>query len=284
MDYPAMSTLPRAITPSVGADPIICNEFRQGRGYTNWRPHGSGDWLLIVTRHGAGRVRIKDRDILLAPGDAVLFAPGASQDYSSDQKTGHWHLRWAHFRPRPHWRPWLMWPQVAPQVGKVSLGGPAEISVHTALDRMLTANRLGGPAWEDLAMNALEEVLLWTFRLTSSETLAGVDARVQRGAHYLAAHPNEPFNLDKLAAYCGLSPSRFSHLFRSELGTTPQRFSEKLRLDFALQLLLQTNLSVGDIAAEVGFADALYFSRRFRLAFGCAPSEAPVKLGATKGN
>ena len=266
-------TTARPITAPVSADPIVCNEFREGRGYTNWRPRGSGDWLLIVTRGGAGRVRVNGRDVRLAAGDAVLFAPGAPQDYATDEATGHWHLSWAHFRPRPHWRAWLPWPEIAPGVGRLSLTGPVEMAVHAALDRMLLASRLGGAGRDDLAMNALEEILIWTFRLTSDEPLAGIDARIQRAAHYLAAHPDRPFQLEKLAAHCGLSPSRLSHLFRAELGTTPQRFSEKLRLDIARQLLARTNLSVDEIAQEVGFADAFYFSRRFRQAFGRAPSE-----------
>jgi len=267
----------RPITPHVGADPLVCSEFQQGRNYTNWRPHGSGDWLLILTCGGAGRVRLTDGERCLYPGDAVLFAPGAAQDYFTDEATGHWHLRWAHFQPRPHWRAWLLWPQIASRVGCVGLRGPAEVAASAALGRMITTHRLGGPAVNDLAMNALEEALLWIFRLSSDDRLAGVDPRVQRAAHHLAAHPGEAFNLGKLAAHCGLSRSRLSHLFRAELGTTPQRLGEKIRLDFAHQLLAQTNLSVGEIAQEVGFTDALYFSRRFRLQFGHAPSALSTK-------
>ena len=262
----------RPITHHVGADPLVCSEFQRGRNYTNWRPHGSGDWLLILTCGGAGQVRLPDGERRLATGDAVLFAPGAAQDYFTDAATGHWHLRWAHFRPRPHWRAWLMWPQIAGHIGCVSTRGPIETAVQAALGRMITTHRLGGPGVDDLAMNALEEALLWIFRLTADNRLAGVDPRVQRAAHHLAAHPGEPFNLGKLAAHCGLSTSRLSHLFRSELGTTPQRFGEKIRLDFARQLLAQTNLPVGEVAQEVGFTDSLYFSRRFRLQFGHAPS------------
>jgi len=56
------------------------------------------------------------------------------------------------------------------------------------------------------------------------------------------------------------------------MGTTPQRFAERLRLDHARHLLERTNLSVSEVAAEVGFDDPFYFSRRFKRAFGKAPS------------
>jgi AraC family transcriptional regulator, arabinose operon regulatory protein len=274
MDYPAAVSTPRPTTPSLPAAPIICSEFRRGRAYTNWRPRGTDDWLLILTVAGTGRIVVPDRTIRLQAGDAVLFAPGAAQDYATDQEAGWWHLRWAHFHPRPHWLPWLMWPQVAPKVGVRQAGDLAATPIASASQRMLTARRLAGPGWEDLAMNALEETLLWLFRLTGSTQWSGIDVRIQKAAHYLAAHPEEPFRLAKLAERCALSPSRFSHLFKAEMGVTPQRFSENLRLEFARHLLAQTNLSVSDIAAEVGFADPLYFSRRYRVVFGLPPTAA----------
>lgn len=273
MDYPAAMPAPaRPVTPSTSADPLLCDEFREGRGYANWRPRGSGDWLLIFTRGGGGRIRAAREELRLGAGDAILFAPGAEQDYATDESAGHWHLRWAHFHPRAHWRLWLRWPEVAPGVAHLALRGPAETATNAALGRMLAASRLGGPGWQDLAMNALEESLIWTFRAASDDPLAKVDERVQRAAHHLATHPDEPFDLARLAKHCGLSSSRLSHLFRAQLDTTPQRFSEKLRLDLARRLLAQTNLPVSEVAREAGFEDPLYFSRRFRHAFGHAPS------------
>jgi AraC family transcriptional regulator of arabinose operon len=265
---------PRLTTPHVRAAPIACNEFREGRGYTNWRPQGSGDWLLIYTLAGVGSVVTSGRTLRLGPGGAVLFAPGARQDYSTDPDAGLWHLRWAHFVPRPSSRPWLMWPEIAPRIGCVQLDGPAAESVGEALGRMLLAHRLGGPLGTDLAMNALEEALIRCAGSATPESRPAPDPRMQRAVRYLALNMAEPFRIENVAAHCGLSPSRFSHLFRESLGTTPQQFSEKLRLESAQQLLRQTNLTIAEIAAEVGYADPLYFSRRFRRAFGHAPSEA----------
>jgi AraC family transcriptional regulator of arabinose operon len=270
MDYRAAMPAPaRLVTLNVQAAPIVCGEFRRGRGFTNWRPRGSGDWLLIFTCAGLGRVVVGEVTHSLVPGDALLYAPTATQDYATDGAAGRWHLRWAHFQPRAHWRVWLRWTPLAPGVMRVSLRGPA---VPSALGRMLAASRLRGPGWEDLAMNALEEALIWTFRSSSDDVHAGLDERVQRAVNFLATHPDEPFELVRLATHCGLSPSRLSHLFRAQLDTTPQRFSEKLRLDLAHRLLAQTNLPIAEVAREAGFEDALYFSRRFRRAFGRAPS------------
>ena len=267
-----MPSLPsRTITPHAVANPIVCGEFRRGRGYDNWRPDGSGDWLLIVTTAGAGRVRVREQFIRLVAGDALLYAPDAMQDYATDEATGRWHLRWAHFQPRPHWRPWLAWPRVAGGTARVPLRGSAASAVQAAMQRLVTSHRVGGPARDEFSMNALEEALLWIHRFASNGRASRTDERAQRAVQYLAAHPDEPFDLSRLAAHCGLSASRLSHVFKAEIGTTPQRFSEDLRLKIARQLVTQTNLPIGAIAAEVGFEDPLYFSRRFRQRFKQSP-------------
>ncbi len=261
----------RSVTPHAHADPIVCGEFRKGRGYDNWRPQGSGDWLLIVTTGGAGRVRLRDQVIRLEAGDALLYTPAAMQDYATDEATGRWHLRWAHFQPRPHWRPWLPWPRAVGGTSRVHLRGSAASAVQGAMQRMVTSHRVGGAARDEFALNALEEALLWIHRFNGNGHASRTDERAQRAAEYLAAHPDQPFDLGRLAAHCGLSASRLSHLFKAEIGTTPQRFSEDLRLMIARQLVTQTNLPIGAIAAEVGFEDPLYFSRRFRQKFKQAP-------------
>jgi AraC family transcriptional regulator, arabinose operon regulatory protein len=273
MDYITflMSAL-RVITPNVSANPIMCGEFREGRSYTNWRPRGSGDWLLIFTCGGAGRARVEDVEARLSAGTAILYGPGAAQEYFTDDKTGRWHLRWAHFTPRPHWQPWLRWPEMARGVGQLQLTGPVLVAAQEALRRMLAAHAQEGMGKDDMAMNALEEALLWIFKLNSDARLASLDSRVQEAARYMAAHPDQPFDLRRVAAHCGLSSSRLSHLFRREQGMSLQRYSEQVRLRLAAQLLAQTNLPVGAIARETGFADPLYFSRRFRRHHGKPPS------------
>ncbi len=262
----------RPTTHHVRADPLVCSEFRMGRNYTNWRPRGSGDWLVIFTVAGAGSLGLGGRSRRLDPGDLVLYAPDAEQDYSTDPETGFWHLRWAHFVPKPHWKGWLMWPEIARGIGCLRLGDGAATSAAHALERMLVASRRGGAAATDLAMNALEETLIWAHRASADEHFGQVDARIQKAAQHLATHPSEPFNAHALARSCGLSVSRLSHLFKRALKATPQQFSERIRLEHARNLLEQTSLPINQIAQEVGFADALYFSRRFRKQTGRTPT------------
>jgi AraC family transcriptional regulator, arabinose operon regulatory protein len=278
MDFPAACMeRSRENTPHITAAPLVCDEFHHGRNYTNWRPRGTRDWLLIFTLEGAGRIGSEGHAWRLGAGQGLLYRPGTAQDYSTDPTAGRWVLRWAHFVPKPHWQPWLLWPEVAPGTGRVTLTAEAEVRFAEAMNRMIVASRLGGAGATDLAMNALEEAFIWSHRAIAGDRWTHLDPRIQRAVAYLAENPARPFSLETLARHCGLSPSRLSHVFKQQVRTTPRRFSEGLRLDLAEQLLRNTTLNVGEVAAAAGFVDPLYFSRRFARAFGHAPRVARTK-------
>ncbi len=106
---------------------------------------------------------------------------------------------------------------------------------------------------ETFAMNALEEVLLWCDTQNPLSEQARMDKRIADTMDYLVRHLAEPVSLNDLAAACGLSVSRLAHLFRLQVGMTPQQFLERQRLHRARQLLELTPRPISAIAAEVGY-------------------------------
>jgi AraC family transcriptional regulator, arabinose operon regulatory protein len=275
LHYPATMPAKKDITPIIALRPegILADAYVRGPDYTNWRPKGSGDWLLILTVDGAGRIQVGAREHRLGRGQAVLFAPGAEQDYATEPAAGRWELAWAHFQPRAHWRAWLAWPQIARGVGVLALE-PVELgqAMETALRRASALSRRSLAGAGDLAMNALEEALLWADEARAGSQWARVDARVRRAMDFLGAQVDEAFSMARLARHCGLSESRLAHLFTRETGTSPQRFAEEVKLERARQLLRRTTSTVGEVAAACGYADAFYFARRFAKATGQSPS------------
>lgn len=69
---------------------------------------------------------------------------------------------------------------------------------------------------------------------------------------------------EEVARAAGLSSSHFSHLMREKTGWSFTELLTRLRVDHAAHLLANSSHSVGDIAAECGFADQSYFTRVFR--------------------
>jgi AraC family transcriptional regulator of arabinose operon len=122
---------------------------------------------------------------------------------------------------------------------------------------------------ETLAMNALEEVILWCDEINVQE--GEIDSRIRRAVDLLNDLQAAPLAHDELARKVGLSPSRLAHLFVEQVGVTPRRYLENRRLEQARQLLRRTQLPVGEIARQVGFESQFYFSLRFKKATGRAP-------------
>jgi len=75
-----------------------------------------------------------------------------------------------------------------------------------------------------------------------------------------------------LAKAQGLAPATFRRWWQREVGVSPGKHLLSLRLTRACRLLVETDQDIAAIAAQVGFADPLYFSRRFRQGMGQSPT------------
>lgn len=92
-------------------------------------------------------------------------------------------------------------------------------------------------------------------------------------ARYLQEHCDEAFRSEALEARFYLSYKHLAALFRKNTGMSPLQYHYDLQMREACRLLRTTTLGVSEIAARLGFGDALYFSRRFRKKTGSSPSQ-----------
>ena len=268
---------------------LVTGHFHEAAGYETWRARGTTDWLLIATLGGGGRFGHSGGGFTTVPGDLTLYRPGARHDYGVAPAPGFWELLWTHFHAPPNWLPLLAWPEAALGLMRLHLEDGA-VRVK-ALDCFREAHALATGALpsaprrrEAFAMNALEACLLWCDTqnpLSELSRIAGrrVDARVQAAMEFLTRHLAEPVAMDALADACGLSASRLAHLFRAQVGLTPQQFLEGQRLERGRQLLELTPHPIGAIAAEVGYENPFYFTLRFKRAMGLSPRDYRKKHG-----
>lgn len=86
---------------------------------------------------------------------------------------------------------------------------------------------------------------------------------------------NENFDkkiiLDDMANMCFITPGYFSKIFYKETGEKFSDYLTRLKIEKAKELLKTTNKTIQEIAIEVGFNDAGYFTRRFKSYEGIAP-------------
>lgn len=97
--------------------------------------------------------------------------------------------------------------------------------------------------------------------------------RIERSVQLmLECYSDATLSLDDMARTACVSRFHFVRIFKEAKGVTPMQFLNGVRMDAARRLLRNSKVTVGDIAAAVGYADRAAFVRSFKRRFGCAPS------------
>jgi AraC-like DNA-binding protein len=81
------------------------------------------------------------------------------------------------------------------------------------------------------------------------------------------------WTVEEMAALVGLGTTTFTEKVKSYSGFTPLNYLITIRISEAIRLLKQNNLSVTDIALDVGFYSSQHFSTTFKKLTGSTPSE-----------
>ncbi len=250
---------------------ILTGHYREGAGYAVLRVQGVPEHILLFTLAGAGFAAAGGAWVPCPKGAAVLLTPGHAHYYATAAHAGRWNFLWAHFFPPPHWEPWLAWTQIAAGLRHSTVRAGAVFErARAALARMHARRFAHSGLREPLAMNALEEALLWLHENRARKSPP--DPRIQRAADAVTADPARRFDVPELARVAGLSVSRFAHLFREQTGASPQAFVERHKLEIAAAWITAGGRTVSEIAAGLGFESPFYFSRRFRRHFGVCPT------------
>jgi len=81
------------------------------------------------------------------------------------------------------------------------------------------------------------------------------------------------FNVGDLAEMCNISEDYLRKLFKATLNTSPRKYINKLKTDYAAELIHSGMHTITDSCYMAGFEDASYFSREFKKRFGMSPME-----------
>lgn len=123
-----------------------------------------------------------------------------------------------------------------------------------------------------------EELCLWIVKLFEKMTdqiyqtrNAKNYQRLKKAIDFIDTHYYEPLTVEQVAREVYLSASRLSHIIRGELGMTLGDYISRVRIDKAKGLLRDKELSISQVAQEVGFPDQSYFTKVFKKIEKCTP-------------
>jgi AraC family transcriptional regulator len=147
-----------------------------------------------------------------------------------------------------------------------------------ALEAELMSGGDGGP----LAVESLANVLavhLIRHVLSPRRPERGPDgalprARLRPVVEYVEEHLDASPSLEQLATVARLSPYHFARQFKSATGLPPHQYVIRCRVERARQLLQTgTDLSLAEVALEVGFSDQSQLTRHFKRIVGITPGQ-----------
>jgi len=110
------------------------------------------------------------------------------------------------------------------------------------------------------------------------------DPQIARAFAEMAANPGAPQTVKSLAARACLSRSAFMGRFVALVGSTPMAVLRELRLQQAARQLRLNESTVEQVGRAAGYRSRIAFSRAFRRAFGCDPSDYRNRQGTESIN
>lgn len=89
---------------------------------------------------------------------------------------------------------------------------------------------------------------------------------------YIKLKYSDPIKIEHIALACGLNRSYLTRLFKEATGYTLQQYLTIYRMKQAMRLLKETDKSIQEITAAVGYSDTFTFSKAFKRQYGKSPS------------
>jgi AraC-like DNA-binding protein len=221
-------------------------------------------WVLFSGRlecdSGAGFKPMKPGDVAICPATHPHWIRLASPKASG---------LWLHFNPTPRWeRLGSVQPGIYPDLGLGHLRGLAEA--------YLVGSPLQGAADISAKIHAFE-LIIFSIEQALDQITGGKRHAFKTKIKNLEATIQDNLKADwtvaALAAGLNLSPSYLHKAALAHLGIKPMGLVTRLRMNHAMSRLLQTNMTLADIAEEVGFASPFAFSAAFKREVGRSPSQ-----------
>ncbi|WP_353816213.1 AraC family transcriptional regulator [Agromyces sp. SYSU T00266] len=239
--------------------------FPAASGHRRVRSRGANETIVILCVAGAGTVRMGSDSHALSPGSCLAIPAHRPHEYQASFEDP-WTIWWLHVRGTD-----------AAELTGTLLGNGQPMVRLRSLDRVIALfdelvslmERRLSPA-QLLAASGVAWNLLT--RIAADSVLPADGSPLERAMRYLEARVDGSIQVAELASIVGMSPSHLSALFRQATGGGPGAFHTSLKMARARSLLDTTNLTVAEVAAAVGYADPLYFSRHFRRVHGVNPT------------
>lgn len=264
--------LPASVLNNFSASPILqqlyltdIGFYPAAAGHYVHRETGVAEWILIFCTQGRGKVIFADQTWSVTRGTMVLLPPGKAHTYYADDNQP-WDIFLVHFSGN----------KIIDYLPQEAAN--ESIVVQTRTDREDMA-MLMSQFWEMIrtlsggfsyaavfyAAQILSATLAYlNFHSPQAQTSPIGNEHVTQAIQYVYDHLDSKISLHLLAAQVNVSPSYLNRVFRANVGSSVNQFISKIKVQQAEHYLIDSTLSIQQIARRLGFSDPYYFSRLFK--------------------
>jgi AraC-like DNA-binding protein len=152
--------------------------------------------------------------------------------------------------------------------------------VEMILNSMFYEIERSQQGFEILLTNLLQELIVKLSRFYSRiETKEAQSLlRLANIIEEMETQPQKKVLIEDLAKRAYMSPRNFQRVFNRALGISPQKYLLQSRLQKSVQLLIDTDYPVADIAIMSGFSDSNHLIKKFRTTYGTTPNKYRQKF------
>jgi AraC-like DNA-binding protein len=246
--------------------------LHEGKTLINYSP-SKWDWSssrrehynLWICLEGEGEMLFKDQKIEIYSGVGILLPP---EGFVQGVKKGSGVLRniGMHFLPlsEQHELTWIAHSGKVVQLQHLplirELAAFLEASLFQAQDKDRNEENLIGCT--------LLSVFLRDLKVGPE---GSIDRLIRKQAEEMRARPERTRSGPELAGEVGLSSSQFVRRFYKLFDMSPRDFLLQQRIEKAQSFLMESQMTVGEIAEALGYRDVGYFSRQFKQKTDCSP-------------
>lgn len=247
--------------PPVQHPPLYHFDWERGRALNEYQ--------MVFIPEGSGLFETRKRKIKIEGGDVILLTPGL----------------WHRYRPEPEigWREY--W---------VGFAGPGYKTIFDAqffagrhvfrvrqsegmlenFETLVATAQENGPALQQImaAQTSLLLARLYASTLMHPPAAKEASRMVQKARDMMLSAETRDLSVEEMAYQFGTSYSNFRRTFREHTGVGPHQYRLHLKLSRARDFLLNTDLSIKEVASQSGFEEEQYFCRFFKKAMGKTPS------------
>ncbi|WP_105619252.1 AraC family transcriptional regulator [Vallitalea okinawensis] len=230
------------------------------------------DYFLIhYIIKGKGIFRTKDREYELQSKQGFIIHPNKVTYYKADRKDP-WHYIWVGFNGK----------RAKEYLKLANLSEKNPIFTYDLDDEVLTTTirkmtRLGIQL-RDNDFELMAHLYMYLSMLADNnchhlkvDKLSNKDKYLQQSFKYVQANYWHDLTVEDLSNHLNLNRSYLYTIFKEELNLSPQQYIINFRINKAVELLNNQELTIAEVARSVGYQDQFIFSKTFKKQKGLSP-------------